>query len=90
MNRIIKVEKGGRRFSFVALVIVGNQKGSVGISQGKSKQVPDAIKKATELENSSSSLNAVYVSSDNPQQLRSAYRNYFYDPVDFVELIESL
>ena len=49
-----------------------------------------AIKKATELENSSSSLNAVYVSSDNPQQLRSAYRNYFYDPVDFVELIESL
>ena len=48
INRITKVVKGGRRFGFAALMVVGNQKGSIGIGQGKSKQVPDAIKKATE------------------------------------------
>ena len=46
--RITKVVKGGRRFAFSALVVVGNQNGSIGIGQGKAKQVPDAIKKATE------------------------------------------
>ena len=49
INRITKVVKGGRRFGFSALVVVGNQKGSIGIGQGKSKQDPDAIKKATEV-----------------------------------------
>jgi len=48
INRITKVVKGGRRFGFAALVVVGNQKGTIGIGQSKSKQVPDAIKKATE------------------------------------------
>ena len=48
INRITKVVKGGRSFGFAALMNVGNQKGSIGIGQGKSKQVPDAIKKATE------------------------------------------
>ena len=48
VRRVSKVVKGGRRFGFAALVVAGNQKGSVGIGQGKSKQVPDAIKKATE------------------------------------------
>lgn len=50
-------------------------------------QAAEAISKATELESSGSSLNAVYVRADNPTQLRSAYRNYFNDPIDFVKII---
>ena len=49
VNRITKVVKGGRRFGFSALVVVGNQSGKIGIAHAKSKQVPDAIKKATEV-----------------------------------------
>jgi len=48
INRITKVVKGGRRFGFSALVVVGNGEGKIGIAHAKSKQVPDAIKKANE------------------------------------------
>ena len=49
INRITKVVKGGRRFGFSALVVVGNQNGKIGVAHAKAKQVPDAIKKANEL-----------------------------------------
>ena len=48
INRITKVVKGGRRFAFSALVVVGNQSGSIGVGHAKAQQVPNAIKKATE------------------------------------------
>lgn len=53
------------------------------------KNAKQAIERATLLEQDPRSMNAVYVSADNPNQLRSAYRNYFNDPVDFVRLVRS-
>lgn len=70
------------------LNIYRNSEGDPALEVLPFKSAAAAIDKASELESSDESINAVYVRSDNPKQLRSAYRNYFYDPIDFVKIIQ--
>lgn len=70
------------------LSIVRSETGDLELDVIPFRTAAPAIQKATELEESGESINAVYVRSENPNQLKSAYRNYFYDPVDFVKMIK--
>lgn len=69
------------------LNIFRNEQGKLELEVIPFRSAAPAIERATALEESGNSLNAVYVGSENPRQLRSAYRNYFNDPLDFVKMI---
>lgn len=72
INRVTKVVKGGRRYRFAALIVIGDQKGNVGFGTGKAQEVPDAIKKALE----SAKKNMIFVPKVNstiPHEVTGVY-----------------
>ncbi len=72
INRCAKVVKGGRRFSFAALIVVGDQKGNVGFGYGKAQMVPDAIRKGTD--KAKKAMRPVSISGDTiPHPILGSY-----------------
>ncbi|MDY0294499.1 MAG: 30S ribosomal protein S5 [Acholeplasmataceae bacterium] len=72
INRVTKVVKGGRRFRFAALVVIGNKQGQVGFGTGKAAEVPDAIKKAVE-QARTNMIDVPIVNSTIPHQITGQY-----------------
>jgi len=73
INRVTKVVKGGRRFRFTALVVIGDRKGNVGFGTGKAQEVPDAIKKAIENAKKNMCLVPIINGSTIPHQTLGRY-----------------